>query len=107
MPELTEQAEQSVPEAPVALGRGDFISCPVEELHASYRTLLPGAAQEGFAIEEEVLRLCRERQELINEVVGLSAEFPVLLGNLRAANATAAAMVRGGRGFPRCAPRRP
>ena len=84
--DLTEP-DDTVPDAPLStLRREDFTPCPVEELRASYEALLPeGDAQAGFAIEEEVLRLCRERQALINEIIEVAAEFPALIGELRAA----------------------
>ena len=84
--DLTEP-DAPVPDAPLStLRREDFTPCPVEELRASYEALLPeGDAQAGFAIEEEVLRLCRERQALINEIIEVAAEFPALIGELRAA----------------------
>ncbi|WP_419738608.1 hypothetical protein [Ruegeria sp.] len=56
-----------------------FEACPIDLLKASYAAMLAETVQDVFAVEAEVLRLCRERQELINAYLRADLEAAALL----------------------------
>ena len=58
---------------------GQHIGCPTELLHEAWAKALPTTALDTLGVEREVLRLCDQRQRLINSILKREVELARLV----------------------------